>query len=58
MTNTICDSHDKNVYLYIDLTLDKRIPFYVGKGRIGRCKHWARGNKHDGIVKLIPTKIN
>jgi len=51
MINLISDSKDTSVYLYIDLTLDKRIPFYVGKGRIGRCKYWARGNKHDGIVK-------
>jgi hypothetical protein len=49
---------EKQYFLYIDLTLDKRIPFYVGKGGKGRIKKLSRGepqngnehSKHDNIM--------
>jgi hypothetical protein len=37
-------------YHYIDFTYDDHIPFYVGKGKIGRMKRFFRGQKHDGFM--------
>jgi hypothetical protein len=40
-------------YHYIDVTYDKHIPFYVGKGVLHRVTHFLRykgKNKHDRII--------
>jgi hypothetical protein len=48
---TINSKEQNQSYVYIDLTLDKRIPFYVGKGNYGRIKGLERNYKHNKIMK-------
>lgn len=54
-----------NYYVYLHLTLDEDIPFYVGKGKNQRCKNhlhrseWWNNivNKHDYYIKILDINL-
>ena len=49
-----------NYYVYEWIRLDTNEPFYVGKGKDGRCYKLTRGNNQhfNNIVKSVPCVVN
>lgn len=57
---------DGNFYIYLHITLDEDIPFYVGKGKKDRCKNhldkseWWNNivNKHDYYIRILDVNLS